>query len=327
MKMTRTHMARTEGFTIIEALIVVAVFATVIAMAFPNFTTFFEIQKEKSEEVMLSDIRKTLDIYIKAQKQLPEEATWAEDLSEYSDYNESQIENDVWGKPRVYKKVSNDITFRDADVTVDYAIVYSYGRNECYGVGCDAGVDLLPSSAFDDASDYQVIEAETGDFLTKYSGYQVMVDSYNTTVERMTKISSALSTYAFSMLDKDIENSVANVENFIYYPPSIVSGDSTNNYAASVKTDLSSFGTIGYATSDSTRRNSMRILMRILGLPEDYCCSAMELGSDGEPYPFFYYSNPRPRVGTTSCGTRPTGTSRRKLPPRITLDNVGNSCG
>jgi hypothetical protein len=67
-------------------------------------------------------------------------------------------------------------------------------------------------------------------------------------------------------------------------------------------------------------------LMRILGLPDSHCCSAMELGVDDLPLPFYYYSNPRRKVGA-GCDVRGSNpTLHIILPPRIVVDPAG-ACG
>lgn len=217
------------------------------------------------------------------------------------------------------------------------------------------------------------------DLLTRFTDYPDKVDRYNTTLERMQGIAQALETYAKTQYATRVSTCTAytgytppaycsaspTTEQQVYYPRSQSAADNVaggvagssaanlyGNAAESRAVDLTTFNSGAPITSTSAntqaahlaRRTQMINLMRLLGLPDSYCCSALTnipnaagTGSYVDPatgkpvgMPFYYFANPRPRSSATACGTRPVAASL-KLPARITTQYVaagttGASC-
>lgn len=322
-----------KGFTIVEAIIVTAVLAAVTVMAFPNFIQFFQIQEETREASAMAEIKSALESYAEENKSLPAAANWAVDLAPYASLSSNAIANDVWGQPRLYKRVTENVNFRSAAINVDYVVVYSHGMIRGEG---DTGVDfnLAGVGVFDDKDDYAAIEATFGDSLVRFTNYRQQIANYKETERRLKDISDALASYATTAFNEAIVGGVANAEQYIYYPPSagddgdIAAADIPLLYGATTIAGLNniSAGTIDQISvddaGDATRKVDMTFLMRMLGLPDSHCCEALTPASRA----FFYYSNPKPRLagGPPNCGARPTALTS-KLPPRVRV--TADECG
>lgn len=319
-------MLKNKGFTIVEAIIVTAVLAAVTAMAFPNFVQFFQMQEETLEESAMAEIKRALEAYADDNNSLPPSANWVSALAPYASLSENAIEFDQWGQPRAYHVISTNVVYRSASVDVDYAVVYGHGIER--GVG-SSGVDINLSSSLTNVTSYATLQPEFGDYMIKYTNYKQQIKNYEITEQRLKDISSALASYATTRFNEAVvAGSPSNPEEFIYYPPTddaALSSPDTANYATAVQSNLDQIaGSSNYSISanpsnDAQRRTDMIILMRFLGLPDNYCCSALDVNET----PFYYYSNPRPRQGA-GCGSRPVSTGR-KLPPRIRV--TPDSCG
>lgn len=319
-------MFKNKGFTIVEAIIVTAVLAAVTVMAFPNFVQFFQMQEETMEESAMSEIKRALEAYADENNSLPPAATWVSDLAPYASLSENAIEFDQWEQARAYHVISETVTYRSASVVVDYAVVYGHGIER--GLGSSGVAVNLPAS-LTTVTSYATLQPELGDYMVKYTNYKQQIKNYELTEQRLKDISSALASYATTRFNEAVVAGVpANPEEFIYYPPTddtALAAPDTASYSTAVTGDLDTIaGSANYVLSadpadDVQRRTDMVILMRFLGLPDNYCCSALDVNET----PFFYYSNPMPRQGA-GCGTRP-GSTDRKLPPRIrvTDDNCG----
>lgn len=321
-----------KGFTIVEAIIVTAVLAAVTVMAFPNFIQFFQMQEETQEYTAMNEIKLALESYAEENKSLPPILNWHVSLAPYSSYSENALLNDVWGQPRLYKKVTDTITFRSANIDVDYAVVYSHGLIRGLGDSGDPADTFDLDAELADEDDYPTITAVEGDILVKFTNYKQQIKNYQVTEQRLKDIADSLASYATANFNEAIVGGVANAEQFIYYPPSAgfdraqTAAEITALYAASVVANfaLISEGAIDQISVDQAapvqRKADMEILMRLLGLPNSHCCEALTTGEEA----FYYYSNPRARVVNCAVNPRATG-GDRKLPPRVrvTPDNCG----
>jgi type II secretory pathway pseudopilin PulG len=318
-------MYKNKGFTIVEAIIVTAVLAAVTVMAFPNFVQFFQMQEKTMEQNALDEIKAALESYAEENRSLPTNVSWVSDLAPYASLSESSIEFDQWEQPRFYRSISDTITYRSASIVIDYAVVYGHGVDR--GLG-NTGVDVDLSASLTTVASYATLQPELDDYLVKFTNYKQQIKNYETTEQRLKDISSALASYATTLFNEAVVAGTPNAEQFIYYPPTddtdLGVGD-TANYSTFVTGDLDTIaGSANYVINadpadDTQRQADMQILMRFLGLPDNYCCSALDINET----PFFYYSNPRPRQGV-NCGVRPTSTDR-KLPPRVRVTE--DDCG
>lgn len=286
--------------------------------------------------------------------------SWSTLLAAYTDLSADQIANDVWGRPRSYiVYLNNSRKLFGTTVNVYYATLHSMGTNgvaentykDSTGTGTITGLALTQSGsrtifagststdwwkaqgATPDAkvTAFSTMRAGGDDTMTRFTNYSEMLDRYNATVQRLDRLTQALETYARSHYAERVsfcntagrtaalcDNGVP--EQTIYYPKAIpVSGgaDAANVQYANGTTFVNN------TKADVDRRTDMQALMNELGLPAEFCCTAMENASDGNPMPLYYFSNPRPRT-STSCGARPTLVDG-KLPARITTKNSGDS--
>ncbi len=199
-----------------------------------------------------------------------------------------------------------------------------------------------PAQAFAD------VRGADDDVMMRYTNYDDVRIRYQTTSERIRAVGDALETFARTQYAAHISECIAVTTSTtkctgngnpnsgipvaaIYYPRSIpISGSSDtaryyySEYVPATNFVPSTAATVNNTSTDANRREDMIDLMRMLGLPADYCCSALELGTDSKPKPFYYFSNPRVRLASGCSSSRPTG-SEPKLPARITTGNFADS--
>ena len=352
-------MMRNKGFTMVEMMLVTTVLMIVVAMAFPNIQNFIFLGKEKLEAQQMQEIQRALSNYSKHQRRLPDETDWAEDLAPYTKLSEREIETDQWGNARVYMLRTANEMFKEGKYTAYYGVVYSYGSNGCKSIykPCDM---TNPTHTYDTAdfasvgnigssNDFSVLAADSGDFLVKYSDVNDKIEAYKTTKLRLDKISDALSEYEEGVYAEAV---FADTEgnNMVFVPPNNIDAvaDVANIYHAKVLNQIAdvivdpasgrsvvnaSTTLAGDTAGLNARRLSMQSLMRFLGLPEEYCCSALTVydrtgNGDYTDEPFYYYSNPRQRT-PLNCNARPKNSGDPKFPARVSTlpkDDVG-VCG
>lgn len=323
MRKSATFLPRTNaGFTLAEMVIVIMVLAVLVTMSTPAIYQFLRQRDRQNEENVQMEIRKALQAYLADKNILPDEDNWAVDLSGYTNLSTDQISNDTWGRPRAF------ITFKDpyrnlqgTNVEIFYATIFSAGpdgkADESIGVAVENNAYASPDSAdwWKNAAGspgpvqlFSQLSPSKDDIMTRFTDYPEKLERYNITLQRLDRISTAIESYAKNgyankvvtcgSLPRDPSTGLTGdatcdngaPERIIYYPKSLGvadTNDTANYYNTRVYVDN--------AQSDSSRRANMRDLMRLLGLPDDFCCSALSLGSDGEPKPFYYFSNPRPR--------------------------------
>ena len=342
---------KAKGFTLIETILLVSVISVMMVLAFPNIIATFKFQKTFDEKLKMDMIREGLEKYVDTYMKLPDEGSdWAKDISPYTPMSINDIKLDSWNHPRVYRKgiLPQDIAGNDYDI--GYAIVLSYGEDGCLGVAasCNPSVPnpALAETTFDtDPADfkfemYENIEADASDFLIKFTTYPQQVEAFHETNRRIQRLTKALSDFSTEVYSEAMTVAIdsgapdfdgqPSLRDWNFYPPSGATGDSVSDYHPLIKngTTVALLGNSldGGSTSDSSRYTYMIRLMRMLGLPDDHCCNAMErftFNGVSVEKPFYYYSNPKPRNGSI-CGSRP-GLGNLKQPARISVDS--DSCG
>lgn len=297
-------------------------------------------------------------------------ANWFNALARYTNLSPNQIRFDVWGNERRYVLLQRTETLLGSDIPVYYATLISAGPDNVAASATsiaiqNGGVFTYNTVAGGNINGYQAasngnwwkalsnpvdkfssIAPGGDDMLVRFTDYPDKITRYNNTLERLDRIASALETYSKSKYAEAVVANDANAEKLIYYPYSITGAnaaapDSSGNYSARVKNDVitanngTGDGSLAMSDTDSTRYTSMILLMRVLGLPDNNCCSALasfvDSGGTRHEMPFFYASNPRPRNADGSCSTRPTplGASNNvTLPARISVlaSTVAGTC-
>ena len=323
-----------KGFSLIEILLVTAVMAAVMSMVFPNITRFLDVRLEKNEEIIMAEIERALARYARENKRLPDPSEpWHRALSVYSELSEDDILYSLWRRDdgsfieRKYLRTSVSKPYQQSqDFDVFYAAVYSYGHDGCVGYEESETVcTQLLDADMDSESEFQTLSAAQGDYIAKHNDYRDKIDAYEKTIFRLNNIAEALTAYATAYYNENVVNDAA--QTLIYYPPSGESSLFTsigNRYHDIAIWDVENTGGAGAGAQqfDMPENNDLRLeemqgLMRILGLPETYCCNALAtfIDDDDEEQetPFYYYSNPCDRdVGDD------------KLPARISV--TGGSC-
>lgn len=339
-----TKTAR-QGFTLAEMVIVIAVLAILVTISTPAIFEFMRQRDKQAEENVLMELRKALQAYIADKNALPGTATWATDLSGYTNLSLNEIRNDTWGVPRAFIAYQdNTRTIQGTRVPVFYVTLHSAGPNRQAQAATGIAVN---GTAFAGATDaawwaniasqqvttFSALAAAGDDQLIRFTDYPEKLERYNLTIQRMDRITTALESYA----KNGYANKVTACGNLAKDPTTGLTGDATcdngmperivyypRSQAIAAATDnamyLNSTLYVDNAQSEANRRIAMQGLMRLLGLPDDFCCSAITLAADGQPAPMFYFSNPRPRNPGGGCAARP-GLTDMKLPARLTTTN------
>ena len=297
-------------------------------------------------------------------------ANWYNAIARYSNLSPRQIRFDVWGNERRFQMLDRTEVFLGSDIHVYYVTIISAGAdavaaaatgvpiqgtgtftyNSAAGGSLGGFADASNSGWWDSQTDpissFSSLQPGGDDMVLRFTDYPEKIQAYNGSLERLDRVASALETYSKSKYAEAVVAGDVNAEKYIYYPYSQTSAnagapDDANNYSQRVKNDVitanggSGSGIISSVDNNDTRYTNMILLMRVLGLPDDNCCSALTTFVDGSGVrrgmPFFYASNPRPRNADGTCGSRPTplGTSNTiTLPARISVQasTVAGTC-
>lgn len=317
------QIKKQAGFTLVEAILMVAVVGVMMTLAFPDIISTFRFQREYSEEQRLDLIREGLEKYAQTFLKLPSKSKWWEELSDFVPLSETEILCDVWGKRRVYEHFTTPKEIEAQTYNIDYAVVLSYGEDGCLGNSdaCVPNASYCASqpytpptprlSSIHSEAQYAAFSATGGDYVTKYTTYIDQVAAHKETKQRLNQLIRALNAFAVEQKSAAYEEllatggSVTSLVNFRFYPPSGVSSvpiDSDANYHSKV---LSAPGLPssrnGNSVLEGARRTYMEDLVRFLGLPDTHCCSAALKNTSGQDVPFFYYSNPRGKDSAGAC--------------------------
>lgn len=362
----------TQGFTLAEIIIAVAVMSILITLSVPSVTEFMRQRDVRAEETAQNEILKAFQAYLSANNPLPDDSItdiantnhWAKVISRYSGLGEEAVREDIWGNDRRYVRFFRNESYLGTQVPINYFTLMSKGPNRTASTATNSGggvaVDGNNFATYDNASWWsrQASDATKvqlfselapggDDILIRYTDFPDKVARYNRTLERISSINTALDVYSKQKYAEALVAGVVGAERLIYYPRANASGapaDNASYYYTAVEGDLSTYNSgqaiLSGDATDSQRRSHMVALMRILGLPDESCCNALqtETGTQDEK-PLYYFSNPRPRT-TTGCGPRPdprdnngngnceAGECDFTLPPRITISYDANTtCG
>lgn len=246
---------------------------------------------------------------------------WGEMLANLSNLSSQDICNDVWGNPRVYTVAQGDLSYRDGNFRTYYVTLLSKGENKT----------LDTTTPWTDVNSYGSFKPEGDDLISKFSDVKLKTELFEETLRRMERVVEALDRYAQSRYNEALltydETQQELITYQLFYPaensdyndtsgrPAIVSG-AGEWYGQRVLEDVqgASGGNALASGNDSpdVRRGGMEALMRIIGLPQEFCCNALT----GEP--FYYYSNPIIRASSgMPCVRR---VQPPYMPPKLTID-------
>lgn len=344
-----------KGFTLVDVIIGGAVIAILIVMTFPMVSDFLLLQNEKEEEEMQEEILRTIDVMAEQEFRIPltnSIINFASETQLYGSYSSDQIVRDSFSKTRHYRGVVGQEVFRDATFDVHYAILYSTGVDGCWGDGLSCVSSTISTSITNilgtNPADYEVrfrnIEIPERDFLIKFTDRDYQMARYEETSRRLGRLTEALVEYGELKRFQGIADGISPTA--IFFPPSEgpvsdaqMAALSPNANEVQIELDdLIGVGVTnviynenGSLNDKEERRLSMIALVRTLGLPDEFCCNAMQTfidsGGDRQEEAFFYYSNPLARIDPSipTCGAAATTIDDRKLPPRISVDE--DPCG
>jgi prepilin-type N-terminal cleavage/methylation domain-containing protein len=376
MRQRITRTRNTHGFTMVEMIIAVAVISILATLSAPALFEFLRQRDVRTEDTTLQEVNRALEAYLKAGNPLPDDTVadptpiravaannhWSTLIAPFGKLSAADIRTDTWGNPRQYVRFVRQENYLGATIPINYAMVLSRGPDREAAAATGIAVTGTNYAAItngawwrNQATDalriQRFAETEPGrdDILIRMTDYADKVARYERTLQRQRAVLEALDTYSKQKYAEAIVAGIPDPERFIYYPRANINGAATDNaafYQAAVNTDLTIYNggnavLSGPGSDDITRRTHMINLMRILGLPDDHCCSALETiaGNPTLEIPFFYASNPRPRLGGGACGARPDprdnngngvcdpGECDLTLPPRLTIVADANFCG
>ena len=267
--------------------------------------------------------------------------TWDECLASVSNLSPNNFRTDTWGQVRQYIHYADAAgVMLGTVVEMHYGTVLGSGPDLTpeAGTGIATEVDAvtnLVEFAEDDHADwwandadaatrlreFQELEPVGDDLVVKLTDRFTKKERYETTLERLRAISEALGSYAKSQYNAAVIAGEADAELKNFFPPSSVAGvpaDDVNKYGDAIVDaggDMATyFGAVnarvenreGTAALETARRTSMQQLMRLLGLPDSYCCSALQRDDfdNTEESAFFYFSNPRVPLNGGGCSNR-----------------------
>ncbi|MFZ2619728.1 MAG: prepilin-type N-terminal cleavage/methylation domain-containing protein [Alphaproteobacteria bacterium] len=288
------------------------------------------------------------------------QSTWYECLSAVSSLSGDQIRFDTWGNERryVHYQSTGEILFGTA-VPMHYATIFGRGANMTAEAGTDIPTQVITGDVFREfkvatdtawwanqaspETNFRNLNAVGDDDLIKYTDRGLKTEKYNETLNRLNKISEALATYANTKYLQAIIAVEANAAKKVFYPPARDTGsgataDSIANYGTGAVSDGATYAFSvsnrvenrgGTLALEQSRYDDMVKLMRLLGLPDSYCCNAMlrnTFDNDLERA-FFYYSNPLVKVGGSCASSRAkvSDSAPRYLPARLTI--AADTCG
>lgn len=290
---------------------------------------------------------------------------WFNRLAAYGNLSANEIANDVWGNPRTYIAFNDTSrSIYGTAVSVSYVTLHSLGEDgqAANSEVVNGATVTIPGIAVkidnngrrvfngssngswwkaqtDKAGTFAQVRAADDDQMMRYTNYDDVRQRYEATRQRLEKLTEALETYARTEYAAHVDgcksvttltptcNSDGTPRAAIYYPKSIAvtaTGDSAR-YVNKGNLYVDEY-VDNRLTNPKDRREQMEKLMTELGLPLEYCCSALDMASDSKPRPFYYFSNPRPRLAGGGCGPRRT-VDEAKLPARITTTNTSDTCG
>jgi len=287
-------MKKLSGFTLVEVIVVVAVLAVVLTIATPDLNRLFAKQDEMTESLRLKKIYAALEIYSKQKNTLPAEATWVDDLVQYSELSRSQIENDVWGNPRDYKLSKGTMEFLETDYEVNYAVVHSAGYDGSFNSKSTPANknDFINFDPSKDSSGNRIDNQ-----AIKYTDQSEKIELLEITLDRMEKLSIALAKYARVKQINGIKLTPSTSDKYIYFPK-----DGSGNKGVYFDTDIDKEDGSGKVDSKDAvevlggNANEATELAKILGLPEYYGENALT----GNP--LWYISNPSDNAGSICVG-------------------------
>jgi prepilin-type N-terminal cleavage/methylation domain-containing protein len=362
-----------RGFTLAEVILTVAVLAVLTTLTTPALVHFLRQRDVREEISMQLQVRDAMVAMLTATSDLPDDTAtgtnaWYNKLAAYTNLSPNQLQFDQWNQARSYIMLRNNQTMLGSPVTIFYITIHSKGPDlKATQLTDSGGTVVAPVSGNDFAASSNTswwkfnanpttafgavgVPASSDDLMLRYTDYPDKIAAYNATLDRLNKLTDALEAYNRSAYANRVvacngssppaDCSTSPPEKQIHYPMGygMLVGDGSGLYNATVLADTTTItGGTSYfydGADNNARRTAMIQLMRLLGMPDSYCCSAIDHFTDSggaiQQTPFYYVSNPRARASASTCGSRFNG-SNTALPARLsntyTADGTtGASC-
>jgi len=320
-----------HGFTLAETILVVTILAILMAISTPSIFAFMKQRDTQQEQNTLQEVRRALQAYLADKNKLPDMSSWATDLAGYTNLSAEQMQVDQWGRPRAFITLTDPSrNIQEAPVRINYVTILSSGADHIAtsapGIAV-SGKDFAPygdggwwankplNQVTAAVTQFGILAAAGDDQLVKFTDYPEKLDRYQQTLDRMERINNALESHARAKYSEAVMVCAAKPRN-----ADGKTGDVECDTPGLLEKKIYYPNTVDIA-NDAQRRTDMTNLMRLLGLPDEFCCSALDSSADNKSTPFFFFNNPRPRAVGGGCGVRP-GTNDQKLPARITTVNT-----
>lgn len=342
------------GFSILEMILVLGVMAILVAVTSPALFDMINRSDTQNERNAQQEIVRAIEAYQEAHHKLPAMSTWVDDLRPYTSLgvtaSNNEIENDVWGHKRAYIVHATPRTLQGQNMMMSYISIHSKGSDQVAEASAGIAITGKEFAPITDAAwwannanpetVFAALKAKGDDVMTTLTDYEKKMKAMHTTATRMERVIGALEARSKARFAEELGfcEDTANAADArctsemtkimkIYIPRALPSQEANTDDPATYAT-LTNGPTqmVNNAETDANRRTQIETLMVYLGLPKDFCCSALDMSSDNKPMPFYYFSNPRPRLPNGTCGNRPDANTP-KLPARLTTVNDARTCG
>lgn len=265
-----------------------------------------------------------------ANPQVCAETGWGKQLAGFSNLSAEEICSDVWGEPRIYTVARDMLSYRDGQFDTYYISIFSKGENKADETNKSGG------APWNNADSYGAYQAVGDDHVAKFSDVKLKTELFEETLRRMDRVVEALDRYAQARYNEALLTNEDYNSLKLYYPAEDQDYSNINGgqrpvgvqqpgswYGTKVKDDVNSASgqnslATGSGVDAATRKGEMEALMRVIGLPQEFCCNALT----GEP--FYYYSNPVIKMNDgMGCNRR---VEPPYMPPKLTIEALEPDC-
>lgn len=258
------------------------------------------------------------------------ETGWGKQLAGFSNLSAEEICNDVWGEPRIYTVARDMLSYRDGQFDTYYVSIFSPGENKTDDTN-------MSKNPWTDAAGYGAYQALGDDHVAKFSDVKLKTELFEETLRRMDRVVEALDRYAQARYNEALLINEPYNSLKLFYPAEDQDYSNINAeddrpvgiqqpgswYGEKVKTDVQNAAgqnslATGSGVDSGVRKGEMEALMRVIGLPQEFCCNALT----GEP--FYYYSNPIIKMNSgMGCKRR---VEPPYMPPKLTIEALEPGC-
>ena len=124
-----------DGFTLIELIIIMVIFAIFIGIAIPSYMTMRNRAREAGTEAEMANIATALELYYADMEEYPSPKEWSSNLQN-GGYMGNVPTKDMWGREYVYSVENSEYTLTSDGVDMgitEFDIIFSNGQQIGFG--------------------------------------------------------------------------------------------------------------------------------------------------------------------------------------------------